>query len=540
MKNLSTRGRVAVVVVLSAVPALALMVYGALEQRYVAEAHAREDLRHYARLAAKQQEQALEGARQLLFALSGVAPALMRDRQACHEYFRGLMLSSHGPYHSMGVHLSSGDLHCNAVTWNDGVNVSDRYYFRLAADTGKFSVGGYQPGRATVQEGIDFGQPVLDADKKVVGVVYAGLDLKRFNALAGATPQPPGAVVTVVDRNGVVLAQHPAQAARIGDKGADPRLNQAAFAAKSGVLETTDGSGVPRLYAFEGVGENPDGGIPLRIVVGVNQRVIYADAHKAFIKTVGGLVVVTTLLLLGGWYGAETLVLSNLRKLLDVARRVYAGDLTARTGLPGGREEISRLGEAFDQMAQALQDRDAELQRALRESRELAITDPLTGLHNRRYLWELLGRELLKSRRNRTPVAAILADIDHFKRFNDTWGHEAGDLVLRRVADVIRENVRGSDIGCRFGGEELALILPETTLEVAVERAERIRRGIAAVRLDYGGRPLDAVTSSFGVAIYPQHAGDAEALLRAADEALYEAKKAGRNRVAVSQAVTER
>jgi len=204
--------------------------------------------------------------------------------------------------------------------------------------------------------------------------------------------------------------------------------------------------------------------------------------------------------------------------------------------LPGGREEISRLGEAFDQMAQSLQERDAELQRALRETRELAITDPLTGLHNRRYLWELLGRELLKARRNRTPVAAILADIDHFKRFNDTWGHESGDLVLKRVADVIREHVRGSDIGCRYGGEELAVILPDTMLEVAVDRAERIRSGVAALRLEYGGKPLDTITLSFGVAIFPQHADNAEALLRAADEALYEAKRAGRNRVMVSQA----
>jgi diguanylate cyclase (GGDEF)-like protein len=530
---------VAVVVVLSAVPALALMVYGALEQRYLAEARAREDLKGYARFAARQQEQTLEGARQFLFALAGVAPALMRDRQACHEHFRELMLASPGLYHSMGVHLASGDLHCNAVTSSDEINVSDRDYFRLAADTGKFSVGGYQPGRATVKAGIDIGQPVLDADRKVVGVVFAGLDLERFNALAGATPQPPGAVVTIVDRDGVVLSQRPDQAARIGEKGLDPRLNRAVFAAKSGMLETADAGGVPRLQAFESVGENPDGSIPLRVVVGINQWVAYAEAHKAFVRTVGGLVVVTTLLLLGGWYGAEVLVLRNLRKLLDTARRVQAGDLTARTGLPGGREEISRLGDAFDQMAQALQDRDAELQKALRESRELAITDPLTGLHNRRYLGELLGRELLKSLRTRAPVAAILADIDHFKRFNDTWGHEAGDLVLKQVADVIREHVRGSDIGCRYGGEELAVILPATTLEVAVERAERIRRGIATLRLDSGGRPLEAVTSSFGVAVFPQHAGDAEALLRAADEALYEAKKAGRNRVVVSQARPE-
>jgi len=535
VKNLSTRGRVAVVVVLSAVPALALTLYVALEQRSVAEAHARADLQRHARLAARQQEQILEGARHLLLALTAAAPTLLRDRRACQEYFRGLMRAGGGTYHSLGFHLASGDLYCNAMTWDDGVNVADRYYFRTAMASGSFAVGGYQAGRATVREGIDFGQPVLDAEEKIVGVLYARLDLKRIGQLAAAAPRPPGAVVTVLDRDGIVLARHPDPSTRIGEKSAEARMNQAVFAASSGILETTDASGAPRLYAFEGVGKNPDGTIPLRVVIGIHQGVVYAEAHKAYIKTVGGLVVITMLLLLGGWYGAEALVLRNVRKLLDVARRVHAGDLTARTGLPGGREEISRLGEAFDQMAQALQDRDAELQKALRESRELAITDPLTGLHNRRYLWELLGRELLKARRNRTAVAAILVDIDHFKRFNDSFGHEAGDLVLKRVADVIREHVRGSDIGCRYGGEELAVVLPEATREVAVERAERIRRGIEALRLEHGGRPLEAVTASFGVAIYPQHAGDAEALLRAADEALYGAKRSGRNRVMVSQ-----
>jgi diguanylate cyclase (GGDEF)-like protein len=434
------------------------------------------------------------------------------------------------------MRLASGDLHCDARAWDDGVNVSDRPYFREAVESGRISVGGYQAEGASGREGIDLGQPVQDTEGKVVAVLFTRLDLKAFGELASATPKPPGAVVTLLDRDGIVLVQVPPQAARIGVKFPEPRLSQAAFAARSGALETTDAGGAPRVTAFQGVEVGPDGALPLRVVVGVHQGVIYAEARSTFIKTFGGLVAVTMLLLLGGWYGAEIMVLRNLRKLLDVARRVQAGDLTARTGLPGGREEISRLGDAFDQMAQALQDRDAELQRALRETRELAITDPLTGLHNRRYLWELLGRELLKARRNRTPVAAILADIDHFKRFNDTWGHEAGDLVLKRVADVIREHVRGSDIGCRYGGEELAVVLPETTLEVAVERAERIRRGIAALRLEHGGHRLDAVTSSFGVAIFPQHADNTESLLRAADEALYEAKKAGRDRVVVSQA----
>ncbi|HEY7656085.1 MAG TPA: diguanylate cyclase [Burkholderiales bacterium] len=535
MKNLSTRGRVAVVVVLSAVPALALMVYGALEQRYLAESHAREELRRYARLVAARKEQTLEHARHLLTASAGAVPALLRDRQACHEHFRELMRAAGGLYQSLGLYRASGDLQCNARAWDDGVNVRDRPYFREAVDSGRFSVGGYRAGRAAGRDGIDLGLPVHDADGEVVAVQFARLDVRLLGELVSALPRPPGAVVTLLDRDGIVLAQLPPQGARAGDKLSEPRLSHAMSTAGSGVLETTDAGGAPRVYVFQGVAEIPDGAPLLRVVAGVPQGVIYAEARATFIKTLGSLVAVTMLLLLGGWYGAEIMVLRNLRKLLDVARRVQSGDLTARTRLPGGREEVSRLGEAFDQMAQALQDRDAELQRALRETRELAITDPLTGLHNRRYLWELLGRELLKARRNRTPVAAILADIDYFKRFNDAWGHEAGDFVLKRVADVIREHVRGSDIGCRYGGEELAVVLPDATLEVAVERAERLRRGIAALRLEHDGQPLDAVTASFGVAIYPAHARDAEALLRAADEALYEAKKAGRNRIEVSR-----
>jgi len=538
MINLGTRGRILVLVVLSAIPALGLTVYNALEQRASAKARAGEDLQRYARLAAETQEQTLEGMRHLLFALSGAVPALLKDRDGCNDYFRRMMQASGGLYHSMGVQLPEGKMFCNGAPWKKIVDVNDRYYFRAAADYKKFAVGEYQIGRITRLQGINFGHPVLNESGSLVAVVFAGLDLKRFNELAKKTPHPEGSVVTVFDRHGTVLAQQPAFTERIGQKSPYLRVNRAIFSARSGVFETTDVNGVPRLYAFESAGENPDGGVPLRIMVGIPRHVIFAEVNRNFIRTVVGLAIATILLLIGAWYGAEELVLRNLRKLLDVARLVHSGDLTARTRLPAGREELSQLGSAFDEMAQALQDRDARLQQALRESHELAITDPLTGLYNRRYLWDMLGRELLKAGRARKPVTAILMDIDHFKRFNDTWGHEAGDLVLKRVSDVIREHVRGSDIACRYGGEELTVILPEATLEIGVERAETIRRDIAALRLELGGQALGNVTTSFGVAAYPEHAGDAEALLRAADAALYEAKRTGRNRVVACSAST--
>jgi diguanylate cyclase (GGDEF)-like protein len=168
-----------------------------------------------------------------------------------------------------------------------------------------------------------------------------------------------------------------------------------------------------------------------------------------------------------------------------------------------------------------------------------ATTDPLTRLSNRRQLGELLPRELMRARRGDGKVssgklAALLIDLDFFKKINDTFGHEAGDLVLSDVGKLLRALIRASDIACRYGGEEIAVILPDTTLKVAVERAESIRVKIGGLRFVHEGGSFGPVTASIGVAVFPDHAGDAEGLLRAADAALYRAKRDGRNRVTVA------
>jgi diguanylate cyclase (GGDEF)-like protein len=181
-------------------------------------------------------------------------------------------------------------------------------------------------------------------------------------------------------------------------------------------------------------------------------------------------------------------------------------------------------------MADALQQREQKLQ-------EQAISDPLTGLYNRRYLSEFLPRELARSGRNATPVAVILMDLDQFKRVNDSFGHEAGDIVLNAVGNLLKGKVRGSDIACRYGGEEFALILPETGAEPAARRAEDIRLAIAALEVSHVGKPVGKIAASFGIALFPDHAQDTDGLLRVADIALYAAKGAGRNRVVVGQRI---
>ena len=161
--------------------------------------------------------------------------------------------------------------------------------------------------------------------------------------------------------------------------------------------------------------------------------------------------------------------------------------------------------------------------------------DPLTGLFNRRYMEEILDRELCRAARNGSPVSLLMIDIDDFKRFNDTYGHEAGDLVLREFGLFLRLQVRGADIACRYGGEEFLLIMSDATMNTACERAETLRQRIAALPVPYRGQTLGRITVSIGVASYPVQGSSAAQLVSSADGALYRAKREGRDRVVMAE-----
>jgi diguanylate cyclase (GGDEF)-like protein len=172
----------------------------------------------------------------------------------------------------------------------------------------------------------------------------------------------------------------------------------------------------------------------------------------------------------------------------------------------------------------------------LREAlRHEAIRDPLTGLYNRRFMDETLERELRVAARAGRPLALVMIDIDHFKRLNDTYGHAVGDTVLKQVATSISARVRASDLVCRFGGEEIVVILPDTALDAATLVAEALRTAVRELALTDGTGPIGPSTVSLGVAAFPQHGATAAALMRAADAALYQAKRQGRDRVVAAE-----
>lgn len=166
--------------------------------------------------------------------------------------------------------------------------------------------------------------------------------------------------------------------------------------------------------------------------------------------------------------------------------------------------------------------------------RQQAIRDPLTDLYNRRYMLESVDQAQSRAERTGDSIAILMMDLDHFKRFNDNFGHDAGDHVLKATAQVLKDSLRQEDIACRYGGEEFCIVLPTTNEKQAISIAERIGKGIRTLELNMNQLSLGAVTASIGIAVFPECAGTIEDTIKAADEALYRAKQNGRDRVEVT------
>jgi diguanylate cyclase (GGDEF)-like protein/PAS domain S-box-containing protein len=193
------------------------------------------------------------------------------------------------------------------------------------------------------------------------------------------------------------------------------------------------------------------------------------------------------------------------------------------------RKEVEKdLRHAMDRLQTQL----IEIGLLQSQLREQAIRDALTNVFNRRYMEETLERELARAAREVYPLCIVMMDIDHFKDVNDTYGHEAGDTVLKKLADLITAQSRQGDFVCRYGGEEFVLVMPNIGVDVAKERANSLLRSISSLFVPFGRFNLN-ITVSMGISWFPVHGQAKEELLRTADKALYEAKRKGRNQVNV-------
>ncbi len=236
------------------------------------------------------------------------------------------------------------------------------------------------------------------------------------------------------------------------------------------------------------------------------------------------------------WLGLHLLVVRRLRWMVRSGERLGQGDMTARVAgrwEDPGRDEMAIAIHQFNSMAESIQSLTTTLE-------QLGMTDGLTGVYNRRFFDENLVHELKRGERTRGSVALLMLDIDHFKKYNDRFGHQAGDEALRRVAQALAREIRSIDVVARYGGEEFVVILPGGDGRTALAVAERVRSAVESAGIDTGGTRGGSLTVSVGVGVYPEAAHDAPGLVAAADSALYVAKSAGRNRVRAAEPVDAR
>lgn len=240
------------------------------------------------------------------------------------------------------------------------------------------------------------------------------------------------------------------------------------------------------------------------------------------------------------FFGLDRLVVRPVRTLQQAVRRMGEGHLSTRVP-PLRGSELGELTNTINRMASALQherenlersvaERTKELQEANARLERLAVTDGLTGVFNHRRFQEQLQAEILRSERHKRPMGVLMVDVDFFKKVNDALGHPAGDELLRRLAEVLSADLRQTDLIARYGGEEFAVLLPETSKGEAMQVAERMRIAVET-KINAGTSWPTTVTVSIGVGTFPEDGKNGEQVLVAADQAMYVAKRQGRNRV---------
>ena len=362
------------------------------------------------------------------------------------------------------------------------------------------------------------GVPISTTDGRFLGALAAKLDLTPVAASLASFAAEPSGMLYVVAGGGELVASSAGAGRALMSQRMGSRTLQRLAGEEPGPIEYSSHEGRDVLGALA----------PIRRLDWAVVAEIPADEAYAQIARLRTLTMITVLLLLlviGGLaYLLGLTVVLPLDRLARGARQVAAGDLGVALPLVGGGE-VAYATEVFNDMVRRLKQGREELER-------LSRTDALTGLPNRRHLMETLEKEARRAERNARPFTLLMIDVDHFKRYNDAFGHLAGDEVLKRLARVLLGTVRAADYAARYGGEEFTVVLPETPLDLAVDVAERIRTRMAA---EVFGAEGSRVTLSIGLGEFPADGTTPEAVIHAADGALYRAKERGRNRVVTTR-----
>ena len=358
----SLRARLLILVFLVIIPSLALIIYIAGEQRLQGLAQARERTLKAAREAASQQQRSIDQARDFLSELAHYLEIDHPRAKACPA-FLAKKLKEHPEYANVFVLALDGEVVCSARSFVGRVNASDRLYFQMAVARQSFSVGEYQIGRVTGKATIAFGHPVLDETGKFTAVLGASLDLAHLSDLINDARLPKNSAMLLIDGKGTVLVHHPDPQRIIGKSITDQPLVRRLLSTKGEEIDQQVGlDGIHRLYAFAPI--RVGGDTRAYLGMGIPIEVAFADADRTLRRNLILLGLVSLLALGAAWFEGEFFILRRVNDLVNATGKLASGDLSARTALPHEKSELGQLARAFDGMAESLQKRQAEIDRA--------------------------------------------------------------------------------------------------------------------------------------------------------------------------------
>lgn len=365
----SLRIRLSLLVLLAVVPTVGLLFYTNLEQRRQSVEDVTTNAVRMAKLIAGIQEHRIEEAHGFLIDLAELPEIHAWNPQACSD---GLarMLRLSPSYASLGVLNLAGNWLCSAMPLAQMESAAGRPWFQRTVQTRAFSVGEYQVDTNAKSAEVHFGYPVIDDHGRIQAVITAALDLVWLNALTAKEQLPEWMDLIVVDRNGIILASDPEPEKWVGRLFPEDSIVKAMLTGREGVGEVTGVDGIPRVFAFAPVRAGSQ--VAMYVSIGVPKAVAFADADRVLTYNLIGMGVVTILVLTAAWAGGNVFVLRNVKALVNTTKRLAAGDLHARTGMPHGPGELNHLARAFDEMAASLEQGEAERKEAEERLRDNA------------------------------------------------------------------------------------------------------------------------------------------------------------------------
>jgi diguanylate cyclase (GGDEF)-like protein len=524
---LSIRGRLIVVALVAIAPLMIERVRGLEHARTERTALARAQVVDLVRGATAAQREIVSSMRSLIQVVARSYPRLPSGETECSRAL-GNLTSNVAWLRGLNIATPDGRITCATDPRGLGLNVSDRHYFQSALRTREFQLSDYLISRVHQLPALIATYPVLTGDSRVDGVVLASINLQWMAELASTAARRADTSVDLIDGAGTLLAASADQGAMIGMNFAERPLVREMLGNDEGTITTVGLDGVRRIFAYSRLPWTN-----ARIAVGLDESVVHAGIDREISIAYLQLGIFGLLVLLAAWFGGERLILRPIRSLVRMATRLGRGDLGVRATDERWLAEFEPLAAAFDDMARKLAAREEELCIANQHLEELASLDGLTGLANRRGFDRQLEREWRRAGECRQPLALMMIDIDHFKLFNDRYGHVRGDACLRAVGETLSlVTLNAAILVARYGGEEFALLLPGLDLAGATALAEEARQAIEELLIAHDEAPSGFVTISIGVdALVPAPNQSSADLVEGADGALYAAKRCGRNTV---------